>query len=119
MLTNKIIEAFNARKLRRDKAGGIGHLVLLNTSDRYAEKLERFAMSINEFSDLLELFVEHKWQNHETYNGFIRGFGVKFEEFSNQEAVNFISLLVKAGLNQGDILEAVIEKVNASLNKQG
>ena len=113
-LTNRIIEAFTARKLRRDVGGGIGHLVLLNTSDRYAEKLEKFGLPINEFSELLELFVDQKWQNHETYNSFIRGFGSKFEDFSDLEAINFISLLVKAGLNQVDILEAVIEKVLAS-----
>jgi len=71
-------------------------------------------LPINEFSELLELFVDQKWQNHETYNSFIRGFGSKFEDFSDLEAINFISLLVKAGLNQVDILEAVIEKVLAS-----
>ena len=63
------------------------------------------------------MFVGENWQNHETYNGFIRGFGIKFEDFTDEEAVNIISLLVKAGLNQEDILEAVIEKVLASTNK--
>ena len=53
------------------------------------------------------MFVNEKWENHETYNGFIRGFGIKFEDFTDEEAVNIISLLVKAGLNQEDILEAV------------
>ena len=50
--------------------------------------------------------------NHETYNNFIRGFGNNFDDFNEVDSVRFISMLVKVGLNQTDILDAVIEKVN-------
>lgn len=75
-------------------------------------------MRRDEFLELLEMFVSQKWMNHETYNNFIRGFGNNFEAFNEIDAVTFITQLVKAGLNQNDILDAVIEKVNTGNNQR-
>jgi hypothetical protein len=45
------------------------------------------------------------------------GFGESFDDFSNNQAIKFIDLLTQAGLNQVDILEAIIDKVFASEQK--
>ena len=84
----------------------------MNTSNYLKPRIESFDMTRLEFLDLLELFVSEDWQNHETYNSFIRGFGEAFDDFNAPQASRFISLLVDAGLNQRDIFEAVLEKVD-------
>ena len=65
----------------------------------------------DKFLNLLNMFVKEGWYNAQTYNSFIKGFGEGFDDFNNTQATKFISLLVQAGLNQTDILEAVIDKV--------
>jgi len=74
-------------------------------------RLENFELPRHDFLDLLDMYASTNWQNFETYNGFIRGFGSNFDKFSEREGVRFVKALVGAGLNQIDILEAVIEKV--------
>lgn len=115
MLPQKISEAFKLRRLKNERMESISNQVLLHSSKYLEEKLETMD-SINRFQflDLLEAFVMEKWSNHETYNTFIKGFGHEFENFSDVQSVKFISLLVQAGLNQSDILDAVIEKVGSS-----
>lgn len=97
------------------REGGLGRAavtqVLLHTSNHLKTRLENFELSRFDFLDLLDMFVSTNWQNHETYNNFIRGFGSNFDEFTDQQAVRFVKALVGAGLNQVDILDAVIEKV--------
>ena len=75
-------------------------------------------MNRSQFINLLEMYVNESWENHDTYNSFIRGFGNSFDDFSEQHMVKFVTLLGKAGLNQQDILEAVIEKVNSSADRR-
>ena len=67
-----------------------------------------------EFLNLLDLFVEEDWKNHETYNSFIRGFGNEFDNFTPLQSARFVHSLASAGLNQTDIFEAVLDKINSS-----
>ena len=67
-------------------------------------------MNPQTFLALLNMFVDEEWSNSETYNTFIRGFGENFDDFTPKQSVNFARLLVTAGINQSDIVEAVIEK---------
>jgi len=92
----------------------MGTQVLLHASNTLADNIVKLNMQRTEFLNLLNMFVSEGWSNHETYNNFIRGFGNNFDAFSDTDSVNFISLLVRAGLNQADILDAVIEKLNTS-----
>ena len=39
---------------------------------------------------LLGVFVSEGWQNHQTYNGFIRGFGNQFENATVPQSIEFI-----------------------------
>ena len=45
-------------------------------------KLESLEMTRAQFIHLLEMFVSESWENHDTYNSFIRGFGNSFDDFS-------------------------------------
>lgn len=90
----------------------------MHSSNHLQPKIENLELRRDEFIRLLELFVSENWQNHETYNNFIRGFGNNFDDFTSQQSVRFIQNLVNAGLNQEDILEAVIEKVIADDNSR-
>lgn len=97
--------------MRNPEATSIHNQIMAHCSNKLTPSIENFEMSRWQFLRLLNLFVDEDWQNHETYNSFIRGFGSQFEEFNNEESVKFIKSLVKVGLNQQDILEAVTEKV--------
>jgi hypothetical protein len=65
-LVSRIIEAFKIQKQQRDSNNAFSNQMLNNTSKHLAEKIEKFEMQRTEFVDLLELFVDNKWQNHET-----------------------------------------------------
>ena len=56
--------------------------MLLHTSSHMSPKLESLEMTRAQFIHLLEMFVSESWENHDTYNSFIRGFGNSFEDFS-------------------------------------
>ncbi len=68
----------------------MGNQVMSFTSNHYKTKLEELGMPKREFLKLLDLFVNENWQNHETYNNFIRGFGNNFDTFNKAESVRFI-----------------------------
>lgn len=88
------------------------NLILLATSEAMTDTIDNMDLSTRAFMDLLEIFVTEDWKNHETYNSFIRGFGNSFDKFGARDSVRFVQNLVEAGLNQLDILEAVIDKIN-------
>ena len=90
----------------------------MHSSNHFQPKIENSTLPRDEFIRLLELFVNENWENHETYSNFIRGFGKNFDDFSSQQSVRLIQSLVNAGLNQEDILEAVIKKVIADDNSR-
>ena len=88
--------------------------ILIKSSNSLSEKIENVELRRDKFLNLLDMFVQEEWKNAQTYNSFIKGFGESFDDFSDVQATKFVSLLIKAGLNQVDILEAVIEKVMAN-----
>ena len=86
----------------------------MGVSENYAPNIEELSIRQDNFLNLLELLVRCNFSKLETFNSFIRGFGNNFDDFAVDNAIRFIDLLVQAGLNQVDILDAVIEKFNSS-----
>ena len=85
------------------------HYLSENMADRYTNLTETRLR--NEFLDLLAIYVRERWVSSTTYNTFIRDFGDSFDHFHDYQAVKFAQLIVRAGFNQVDIVDAVIEKV--------
>ena len=83
-LTEKVLDAFKERSVNR--LGSIGKVmanqVMLYTSGHLSQKIESLDMYRDKFNDLLEMYVNESWENHDTYNSFIRGFGNSFDDFS-------------------------------------
>ena len=73
--------------------------VLAHTSNHLKEKIEKVDMRNHDFVSLIEMFADEEWQNVETYNSFINGFGENFDEFSSSHSVTFIQKLIQAGVN--------------------
>jgi len=45
------------------------------------------------------MFVSSGWTLEKTYDAFIMGFDANFDNFSNDQVIQFIDLLTQAGLN--------------------
>ena len=111
-LPDRIMEAVTVKNYQRNQINrSIYNKFLMQSSTSLAPKLENMELRQDKFLNLLKMFVDESWYNAQTYNSFIKGFGEGFDDFSSVQATKFISLLVKAGLNQIDILEAVVDKV--------
>ena len=89
---------------------------MLHASDHFVPMLEAGELNMDQVNRLLNIFVSENWQSHQTYNGFIRGFGNQFEEATVPQSIEFIKLMVEAGLNQIDILDAIIDKTTESFD---
>lgn len=112
LLPDRIMDAVTVKNYQRNQINrSIYNRFLLTATTSLGPKLENMEIRNDKFLDLLNMFVKEGWYNAQTYNSFIKGFGEGFDDFNDTQATKFISLLVQAGLNQTDILEAVIDKV--------
>ena len=112
LLPERIMDAVTVKNYQNNQINrSIYNRFLLQASSSLGPKLENMELRNDTFLKLLNMFVKEGWYNAQTYNSFIKGFGEGFDDFNDTQATKFISLLVQAGLNQTDILEAVIDKV--------
>lgn len=119
LFIKSVLEATHRQKMTKYNLNKkILNRFLIHCQESLAPRLESVDMQRIYFLDLLEMFVSNNWNNSQTYNSFIMGFGESFDEMSDSQAVRFIELLTRAGLNQVDILEAVIDKVINSKDRR-
>lgn len=112
LLPDRIMDAVTVKNYQKNKINrSIYNRFLMQASNSLSPKLENMELRNDKFLNLLDMFVKEGWYNAQTYNSFIKGFGEGWDDFNDVQATKFISLLVKAGLNQIDILEAVIDRV--------
>ena len=93
----------DAVAVKRYKKGQLNRSIynrfLMQSSNQLSSKIENMELRQEKFLNLLNMFVDEGWENAQTYNSFIKGFGEGFDDFSEVRATQFIALLVKAGLN--------------------
>lgn len=75
------------------------NLLLASVSDTCSTAIEELNMRHSQFLEVLNLFVEARFYNLEIFNSFIRAFGNHFDEFNSKDSIQFVSLLVRSGLN--------------------
>jgi hypothetical protein len=63
------------------------------------------------FIDLHRLYSKQMSSNYEMQNVFIGGFGARYNDFSNDDLVNFCSTLAYVGLPQEDIFQTVLQSL--------
>ena len=62
----------------------------------------------------MEKYSSHGWMIADTFNTLIEAFGKQFDKCSYREMASFSSSLGKVGLNQGDIISAIIDRIDTT-----
>ena len=112
-LINTLQQACSAKQMQRGPLFGQKgqRVVLLESAKQLTGDIQGVEMRRSDFLDLLAFYVDQDFDNNDLYNNFIVGFGNKFADFQEAEAIRFLDSLYEAGFRQEDITEAVVEKV--------